>query len=439
MCTNLKRINGRVCSCGRCAECVAKKSNAVMQVLTDAAKKYGSVQFLTLTYRNDSVPLFIRPTEYDVDFTYNVDSEGNIQSDMYEHTGFRTVTGEDIYTTNLDSYYKSVRGERPDPEQEEKLREEYFKDYHYDSHKKHGDKLVSKTMSIDDVEYYVTPSLDREDVKKWLKRCRINYKRRVGESLPTFKYYILGEYGPQTNRPHYHCLFFGLSHTQIAFFQSDWQSYYGNTVLEGVKGTEGDYQRCTSYVAKYINKGVFEPRCSKQQLVQKPRQMSSLGIIELPQKDLDWYQGKDLGVDVMDQQIDKKIIARLVERQFRTVNKFKYSLSEKYKNKYFKYEYEEIIPRWNTAKHQMEVITKKHRVNTPLQDQISHYVQMRINDVYNEQLEAYLHNFGEVVEFGSDAYFDAVDDFTRYQKALIEDRRRCSLRKLQQTVAKSRF
>lgn len=48
------------------------------------------------------------------------------------------------------------------------------------------------------------PVLCKDDIQKWLKRLRNN----VSEP---FRYIVVGEYGTDTDRPHYHCLLFGLN------------------------------------------------------------------------------------------------------------------------------------------------------------------------------------------------------------------------------------
>jgi hypothetical protein len=46
--------------------------------------------------------------------------------------------------------------------------------------------------------------LEKRDVQKWLKRVRKWYPNE------NIRYYLVGEYGDNTHRPHYHCLLFNL-------------------------------------------------------------------------------------------------------------------------------------------------------------------------------------------------------------------------------------
>lgn len=52
------------------------------------------------------------------------------------------------------------------------------------------------------------PSLSPSDICKFNKRLRINLSRRNGKLSKNIKikYYQIGEYGPKTLRPHYHCI-----------------------------------------------------------------------------------------------------------------------------------------------------------------------------------------------------------------------------------------
>jgi len=62
-----------------------------------------------------------------------------------------------------------------------------------------------KNSSFITLTYKDTPpnnSLNPQDTKEFIRRLRYNLK------IP-FKYFLVGEYGDQNNRPHYHALIFG--------------------------------------------------------------------------------------------------------------------------------------------------------------------------------------------------------------------------------------
>jgi hypothetical protein len=63
-------------------------------------------------------------------------------------------------------------------------------------------------------------NLDKRDIQLFMKRLRKNNKEKL-------KYYIAGEYGGKTNRPHYHMILFN---SDITTIQDSWQKghvHYG--------------------------------------------------------------------------------------------------------------------------------------------------------------------------------------------------------------------
>lgn len=244
--------------CGKCLECLRTKQNEFALRFHREAKKYNSCVFLTLTYRNDTVPI--------------------------QHNIFRLdkSTGCLIY---LDSYLYSIR-ERA-----------YFDNYLVNKSRlellscpvsKMGRKYwfeyspCSDLSFLDDIRICATMSLCRDDVRYWIKRCRIRFKRKFGESLPKHSYTCVGEYGSRTQRPHYHLCFFGLTVKQVQFFADDWQEMYGFTFCEKVNSVNKDgsdgYALMARYLSKYMCKGYFDCVLVLDNLVQKPRKMNSLGF-----------------------------------------------------------------------------------------------------------------------------------------------------------------
>lgn len=53
------------------------------------------------------------------------------------------------------------------------------------------------------------PTLDRRDLKLWLMRLNTTLKRLEGPFPKTFRYFACGEYGDESQRPHYHAILFG--------------------------------------------------------------------------------------------------------------------------------------------------------------------------------------------------------------------------------------
>jgi len=64
------------------------------------------------------------------------------------------------------------------------------------------------TLTYDDEHLPKGGTLDPDDIKKFMYRYRNNLKK---EGYPPIRYYLVGEYGDKTERPHYHAAIFGVS------------------------------------------------------------------------------------------------------------------------------------------------------------------------------------------------------------------------------------
>lgn len=75
----------------------------------------------------------------------------------------------------------------------------------------HGDSLWV-TMTYDDINLPNPPNVQKKEIQKYLKKLR--------KLCPPFRYFIIGEYGDKTWRPHYHGCFFGLSrlYSDVLFY-----------------------------------------------------------------------------------------------------------------------------------------------------------------------------------------------------------------------------
>lgn len=60
--------------------------------------------------------------------------------------------------------------------------------------------------------------LNKRDVQLWLKRLRKSLSKR-GRTL---RYFVCGEYGEQTWRPHYHAILYGVSPVESALLAESW-------------------------------------------------------------------------------------------------------------------------------------------------------------------------------------------------------------------------
>lgn len=84
------------------------------------------------------------------------------------------------------------------------------------------------------------PTLRKKDYQEWFYRLRIAIRPLK------FRYYIVGEYGDETQRPHYHAAIFGLGLEAEEIFQSTWGMGHVHV---------GDLTKASAqYIAGYLTK-----------------------------------------------------------------------------------------------------------------------------------------------------------------------------------------
>lgn len=232
--------------CGKCAECLKHKQREFAALAVLEAHNASSLHFLTLTYRNDCCPL--------------AKSDLSVERHTYEFV--------------------------PDSE-----RLDYFPD------------IVVKDKSLGHLvvgDYQITPSLRREDVRLWLKRCRIGWKR-LGHQTPSFVYAAFGEYGTHTFRPHYHLEILNASDDFINYICEQWRKDFGFVDCRKIPRVNKDgsngFLRVSLYISKYIAKPKKYFPFLSDGLAEPPRRFSSrnFGLKTIPVSRLkDYYLCKDL-------------------------------------------------------------------------------------------------------------------------------------------------
>lgn len=96
-----------------------------------------------------------------------------------------------------------------------------------------------------------------EDIQKFLKRLRKAYRRKL-------RYFVAGEYGEQTARPHYHMILYGWKPTDLEnLYKIHHNGYYTSKWLADLWGM-GQIQIAQAvpetyrYVAGYVTKKMYE-------------------------------------------------------------------------------------------------------------------------------------------------------------------------------------
>lgn len=96
-----------------------------------------------------------------------------------------------------------------------------------------------------------------EDIQKFLKRLRKAYKGKL-------RYFVAGEYGEQTGRPHYHMILYGWEPTDLenlykihhnGYYNSKWMAeLWGMGQIQIAQAVPETYR----YVAGYVTKKMYE-------------------------------------------------------------------------------------------------------------------------------------------------------------------------------------
>lgn len=255
--------------CGKCVSCLRNRQNAMVSRLYADASKYGTFVFVTLTYDEAHLPL--------AESVYRCE----VASGDCQRVGLEYV--DEHGQKCVDIKPRIIHGRRvQDWSMSDRMRK-----IKPSSTPRYIDRPLFDGMPIEGYTYFarITPSACREDVRLWLKKCRVEYPRETGLSLPDFKYACVTEYGPKTCRPHYHLCFLGLPLHAVHWFVDKW--HYGEQkdvkLVSRVNSDNTDgYRLAAQYIGKYMTKGKFECDSVKRSVnncdAEKPRLIQSIGL-----------------------------------------------------------------------------------------------------------------------------------------------------------------
>lgn len=125
------------------------------------------------------------------------------------------------------------------------------------------DRSVFATLTYND-DHLACRSLVYRDMQLFFKRLRKGAPRLI-------KYYAVGEYGDQTQRPHYHAIIYGLGREDGPMITDCWgqgYGYYGTVTPQSI-----------SYVTQYITKKLYGKKAiDEYQDRVAPRALMSKGL-----------------------------------------------------------------------------------------------------------------------------------------------------------------
>lgn len=197
-----------IASCGHCESCnmIKSQQNSLKCQLESAC--HVITMFITLTYNNENVPRAVLIKD---------DTTGN---HLLVETTDRLLYGEILNEVTTSEYRL--------------------------------DKLKEKFNIDGDI-----PHLSKRDVQLFLKRLR---KHVTTEKI---RYFVAGEYGPLHYRPHYHLMLWFEKQETLSFIQQNINKIwtFGNI------DAQVSFNKCSSYVASYVNSNCYLPQLLKSSQV----------------------------------------------------------------------------------------------------------------------------------------------------------------------------
>ena len=112
-------------------------------------------------------------------------------------------------------------------------------------------------------------SLCKRDCQLFMKNLRRSFDGQNGKSFRKIRFFLAGEYGPRTQRPHYHAIIFGLGLDDFPDLESHGrnelgQNYYISMALSDIWShgfvllSDVSWKTC-AYVARYVTKKLSGP------------------------------------------------------------------------------------------------------------------------------------------------------------------------------------
>lgn len=299
-----------LCRCGSCPDCQNTRSLKYTTMIEEASKEYKYTYFFTLTYNETCVPRVLLSHESYFQGITDAELEDglNIANSSQLENSTSTIVARSITKRPTKN---PARPFKPVPEYNSILFKYPFKDFNDENFQQfyQKSKVISKYATQSQIDYYnsnyILRVLRKKDVQNFLKKLRFNISTSVNSDTDTsISYFLVGEYGPRTFRPHYHGILFFNSPELLAQIKDllirSWS--FGKVEYPGLARNSG---QCCKYVSSYCNSYAYLPDYLSSKHV-KPFQIHSvfLGkkylstlrplIYKTPS---DFYQSTDISVN----------------------------------------------------------------------------------------------------------------------------------------------
>lgn len=408
MCTNLKTVYVKTekpsdlryrrygydtyyVPCGKCDECLKIKRQNVAVNAYRTAVRLPNMIFATFTYRDSALPI-----------------------------AYRYQLGEDLLEGS---------GICPDLKDESDYRDLWFSVKHpvkYINGRKcicceRSSFVIGEVLGLP-MTVHLTPSLNRYDWRMSIKRSRVRYQREFKKSLD-FKYMCIGEYGPRTNRPHFHCLFWNLTERDADYLFSDWRANFGFVDFHkvvpryhndnGYVSVDDGKFSCANYVSKYLVKGEeYEYKECLAGYCEKPRKCISkdVGFVNDIEPSLERHlfafdvcKYDPDHFDRLSPEKQSKVLEMMLKRRYYPINGSCYSLPKNLKYKLFYVKEKQVDG------------SIKYRPRS-VQVAFTNFVRMRNDEIFEKQLKC------NVQDLDSEDMGQVLDNFlARYENSRHND------------------
>lgn len=230
-------------TCNRCPDCMARRSNRLTQLCVQEKSNYKYCFHITLTYNDAYTPRARFIPQFDEETGNYYLTYIDITKRTINRNYFGKVTK--LVDTYSHDYNKIIATDTIPFHKVRNFYDFYSKTKRYSKHYNHEDNIPYKNIRY----------LRKQDVQEFNKRLRETINRHSDAS---YTFFAVGEYGPQTFRPHYHILLY----TNSRFIYENIERLvdkcwpYGYTLTKPVG--LGDNQ--LKYVAGYCNSFSRLPR-----------------------------------------------------------------------------------------------------------------------------------------------------------------------------------
>lgn len=249
--------------CGKCISCQNNKRSSLSLKLRleEYSSKY--CYFLTLTYDDDNLPLF------------SIGSDSLCKDFLRIYPYSERMRQDSLIEDFCSDFYEF------DNDLIDKM--DYYSEYVLNYERKYGKSCVYGN-GLYALLYY-------RDIQLFLKRLRKHIFKYYGEKI---RFYIIGEYGTKSLRPHWHCLLFFESSTLSQAFEncdnvgSTSRPCYCPRFLRpfwkfGIIDSKRTNGESYNYVSSYVNQSANFPKLLVLLSNQKAYHSTHLGQI-LPEK-----------------------------------------------------------------------------------------------------------------------------------------------------------